>query len=383
MIQSRNAVAPTVTVAVDQKRGSCKRGCLGFTTFLLWALAVAAAVVFSVMRGVTMAWIALFVALGCTYLSFVIVSFVAGTFRYLLQLKASTSAYVDIQQNQLLQPALGMNCECYHYETRVRSYRDSNGHWRYETHQEKVVTFRGHETFGYNSWADTSGKLEGLENFFLLRIKMEPVVLMADEATAIAYQAHYDRFCAENRHRDQHFWSDTYINVPGFVDRVMSINESVRKRPFLLHSGYYALATFLSLSFFYGLWVDRISNYVRFRIVKQVSELSQARCLCNSFFRWASERARCHKHTTEIFLPNIFRWCIDLEGRRIIMEMNSMSSSVRSNRFEQIKSAKHTHAAKEDLSPHTKVHVSFWETNSSVTSTPQFLVGHNRLLISK
>jgi len=173
-------------------------------------------------------------------------------------------------QNQLRAPYLGMWCECYHWEERTRTWTDSNGNRRSETTTHKVVTYTGSESFVYASWADNSGALGGIENFGLVRLKMSYSISYNDTATESRYNDQYSSFCSRNRSRDLCFNAGHTSNVPGFVERVLSLNESVR-RPKYLGVWWYALSCFLTLSWFYGIWLHSLSHHGEFFIRKSVS----------------------------------------------------------------------------------------------------------------
>jgi len=251
----------------------CNSKCLGFWNICVWLalifFIVTLVLAFSNPDTVTM-WYIASAALGVCVLVYWITICCDGTCGYLRNFNENRNAYSVVQSNQLAAPHLGMWCECYHYETRTRSYTDSNGNRKTETYTEKVTTYRGSDTFRYGSWADVSGQLQGLENFGLIRLKMEYSIHFADSDSNRAYDDHYQRFCQANRWRDTHFSSGHTRTVPGFTARVMSQNESV-KAPKFLSLGFYILSAFFSCGFPYALWLQSISHHAAFFVKKTVS----------------------------------------------------------------------------------------------------------------
>jgi len=80
--------------------------------------------------------------------------------KYINNLSTLTSATERIESIRNTQPAVSMNAECYHYESRERTvhYRDAHGNYqsRTETYWEKVVTAFVVEPFLFTHWYDAS-----------------------------------------------------------------------------------------------------------------------------------------------------------------------------------------------------------------------------------
>lgn len=180
-------------------------------------------------------------------------------------------------------PSIWFYVECYHYETRTYTTRDSQGRTRTTTRQEKVVTYTAKLEFVYDSCSDVSGELTGLEGHSIAKLDLSKSLVFADAATQSLYEATRDEFFKSNKYRDTHMSTLEQMSVPGFHAKVNNFElggetkswkmlslVDPHKRPALLHYGWYSLSMILVLSVPYRWWFDSVTSRVSFDIKKSI-----------------------------------------------------------------------------------------------------------------
>ena len=193
---------------------------------------------------------------------------------YIKNLSHLTSATERIESVRKAQPTVTMNAECYHYETRTRivHYTDANGHSqsRMETYREKVVTARIVEPFLFTHWYDSSqSTLTDIHTSRITKIKMELIVQFGDEATAQLFDAKYNQFQDENRHRDTYVDFSVEKEVAGFKKRLAAYTDPDNKAGWV-SSLWFWLATLLCVGWPYRIWFNRITRRTEYSVIKVI-----------------------------------------------------------------------------------------------------------------
>lgn len=189
--------------------------------------------------------------------------------------------------------------ECYHYETRHRTVttRNSDGSTstRVETYQvrraahalrtlahnrahvgrlmhaqEKVVTHRERDTFAYSTWHDDSGRIIGLQQFRICKLRLSKIHTFGSSETAARFEAQAQAFRDRNRHRDTHMDYSQGLDIPGFKDHVLALVD-VRNRPACLSLSWFWLWSLAGLTWPFRMWMESISSKRGFTVNKVIN----------------------------------------------------------------------------------------------------------------
>ncbi|GBG34701.1 Transmembrane protein 151-like [Hondaea fermentalgiana] len=191
--------------------------------------------------------------------------------------------FVAIRQRP---PRLVMHAECYHYETRVRSvresYQDANGNThhrtRHETYQEKVVTCRYSEAKHYASWMDLSGAgprlAEVNQKYVGILVHVKKKLECDDPDTETDLESQAQRFRDRYRNRDSHFDYRESLEIDGFRPTVFLHDAS--RTPVYIGPKAYVIATLLLCSWPYRVYVQTHIMHARFTLRSLISARANA-----------------------------------------------------------------------------------------------------------
>lgn len=192
--------------------------------------------------------------------------FCSSTLRYLWNKTDSDSIRDYVVKIKETRPSISMWCECYHFETRVRYVTESytvngpNGpetrtRQRMETYQEKVVTYTETDYFDFSHFFEISRMIsDDIYDNDLIKIKFSQKIEFGDPYTRGAYDRQLSTFIARNKNRDACFTYTENKHIPGFKERMFSVNGE--KHSCLIHWWWYTVATILGLTWPFRLWVE-------------------------------------------------------------------------------------------------------------------------------
>jgi hypothetical protein len=218
-------------------------------------------------------------------------SFASPTLKYLWHLNPVEDVVAYIRGREATPPELGFTCECYHMETRTRfitehytEYEEqydpstqscrtvavSKSRQKQETDQERVVTFKGDERFGYSQWDDISGELTAdIYRYQAMRVDFSFKVDFGDREIEDRYNVKKKQFISNNERRDKCFDFHEYCRIADFHPRMLAIVDAKKKSP-LLHWVSYIFIALVGLSWPYRIWFDRETASGAFTFRKRI-----------------------------------------------------------------------------------------------------------------
>lgn len=169
-------------------------------------------------------------------------------------------------------PVVTFVVECYHYETRTTTqtiYVNNVPQTTIQTQQVKVVSSTNTQQFNYASWADTTGDPTGLNSHKLIKLKVEKLLVFADDPTEKEYnkqkQAHTDK----HKNRDTHFNAYMQHGINGYKDQIL-VKSGVATKPFLLNIWFFVLFSLMGLSWPYRMWFEYLVDNKAITLKKRI-----------------------------------------------------------------------------------------------------------------
>jgi hypothetical protein len=216
------------------------------------------------------------IAVSVTYLIYLISAFCSPMCSYLFHKHGADSIHHVMQNLFYNPPVITWHIQCYHYETRTSTTKDSKGHRRTHTSRHKVITYTEREQFNFYTWRDISGvflldahKVFKSENKKYIKLALDTDFEFGDDLTRMDYQRQKDNFYFRNRWRDVHCSISETRTIPGFNSYNM-IRISQQKASCV--SGYtFILFTFLPFVELYKLYVDSFCVEQDYTIKKVIS----------------------------------------------------------------------------------------------------------------
>lgn len=191
----------------------------------------------------------------------------SSTLRYLWNKTDCDSIKNYVISMKNTKPSISMWCECFHYETRIRYVTENytvngpNGpetrtRQRVETYQEKVVTHTETEYFDFTTFLEISQMIsDDIYNNDLIKIKFSERIEFGDPYTRGAYDRQLSSFIARNKHRDVCFSYTESKHIPGFKERMFSVNGE--NHSCLMTWYWYTLITLLGFTWPFRIWVEK------------------------------------------------------------------------------------------------------------------------------
>ena len=216
-----------------------------------------------------------FYALGGCYFIYLILEFCSPTCRYLVHKRSNEGIKDKMRKLFVACPVITFHAECYHYETRHRTYTDSKGHRHTKTERVKVVTHTESENFHYSSARDVSGLLilkcdkAQIRRKCYIKLELKEEISFADSITVADYENQKEAFKERNRHYDVHMDFNETRKIPGMTHH--NLIKFGEYDPCTINCFWYFIFTIFSLGQFYKWHVSSFSVYQNYKIRKVIS----------------------------------------------------------------------------------------------------------------
>lgn len=247
-----------------------------FIMLLLWFSIIFAIIIFTDNESI-LPPVAIFLLI-VSYVAYIVTNCFSSTCKFLFSKKQKTDSIHELMRRIFYNPPkVTFNLECFHYETRSHTTRDSKGRTTRHTKQVKVVTYSEDRAFNFYTWRDTSGLFlldthkifrSCLKTYIKLNIDLE--VEFADDITKFDYFKHKDELMNENKHRDTHINVREINKVEGLETyNMIRITDTdafgVNKYFFLI---FLILIPFME---FYKMYVDLFCIHQDYKVKKLIS----------------------------------------------------------------------------------------------------------------
>ncbi|CAB9526958.1 transmembrane protein 151B [Seminavis robusta] len=153
-------------------------------------------------------------------------------------------------------PEIAIHIECYHYETTVQHYTDSNGNSGTRTVTYPVVAYEETEPVLITSWKDESEQLKSSQiEFEITKVRMSKT-FTADET----FLEQCESFVNRNRWKDQYYNFATIYSIEGFKEKLLAFTD-LKRKPQMLDYWIYVLAHLLIFPALpYRMWLSSITG---------------------------------------------------------------------------------------------------------------------------
>mmetsp|Transcript_12302 Transcript_12302/g.23903 ORF Transcript_12302/g.23903 Transcript_12302/m.23903 type:complete len:457 (+) Transcript_12302:116-1486(+) len=236
-------------------------------------------------------WQIALVVFGALYLieAFIAPFLTRSTLKFLCNME-HTGMY-DFEHNffvtlRQMPPRLCMHIECYHYESRTRvvreAYKDSHGNThhrdKFESYQERVVTYRKSEDKKYASWIDLSGpgpRLSDVDPKYVgILVHVEKHVEPADEATEADLAQQARTFQENYRLYDTHFDYSESVELQDYRPTIFL--HDAERTPWYIGPWTYIFATLCLCSWPYRVYLQRHVMEGHFKVRSRISVFRDA-----------------------------------------------------------------------------------------------------------
>lgn len=199
-------------------------------------------------------------------LIYLIEFFCSSTLSYLWNKTDCNSIKDYVVRMKETKPTISMWCECFHYETRVRYVTEhytvngpngpeSRTRQRMETYQEKVVTHTETEYFDISAHFEISRMIsDDIYDNDMIKIRFSQRIEFGDPYTRGAYDRQLNAFISRNKRRDTCFSYTENKHIPGFKERMFSVNGEVHSC--FMTWFWYTTATLLGFTWPFRIWVE-------------------------------------------------------------------------------------------------------------------------------
>eukprot|EP00055_Hartaetosiga_balthica_P003776 m.8965 g.8965 ORF g.8965 m.8965 type:complete len:395 (-) comp3319_c0_seq1:261-1445(-) len=143
-------------------------------------------------------------------------------------------------------PQITFHIQCYHYETRTRTVRDSNGNTKTETYTERVNTHSASMVFHIQQWYDDSAPFF-VPNYEICQLKFSKSFKFTD-ASFSRYKMEREVFIREND-RDVHYSFTEGRYIAGMKKKALTYHENA-DLPCSTSPTWFWIFTLLTLSWF-------------------------------------------------------------------------------------------------------------------------------------
>ena len=261
---------------VQKENNCCYNFFCWFFQIGVWA-AIAVNIVFLVMSNMADKDAAkgAYGGLGFFYLFYLILEFCSPTSKYLCNKSSDAGIYEKMGRHFRTPPEIRFHCECYHYETRHHTRRDSQGRVEHYTTRERVTTYTETYSLPYYSERDVSGlfylncEKAYVQKKHYIKLELKEEINFADAISYYDYERAKDRFWRRNRFRDVHFDFTESRVIPGMVHH--NLIKMTAKEPCSVSFGLFFVFTLLTFSEFYKSYVNSFCVYQKFKVRKLVS----------------------------------------------------------------------------------------------------------------
>jgi len=204
--------------------------------------------------------------LSLAVISYLFEMFCSSSFWYLYESHELHAVEGIINNIKAATPSVNWHVQCYHFETRYTTRRDSEGRTHRESKRVRVDTWSASGRFNFHSWQDASAPLQGMDDFKLTKLKLKKRFVFANQFTRSEFERQRAHFRQVNK-RDVHQDFTQTFNCPGFRSRLLS--ESVKGyKPWCLNVQFYLFFHLCFLGPCYRWWFSSICGKRRLDIVK-------------------------------------------------------------------------------------------------------------------
>jgi hypothetical protein len=212
-----------------------------------------------------------------SYVGYLITNSLSSTCKYIFNKQKTETIHELMRRIFINPPKVSFHVECYHYETRTTTTRDSDGNTKTESTEEKVVTYSEVRAFNYYTWRDTSGLFlldshKVFRNFLKTYIKLhiDLDVEFADDITKSDYYRTKEEFYNQNKHRDTHISLTELKNVEGL--KTHNMVRITDKEAFGVNKCFFLIfLIFLPFMEFYKIYVDLFCIHQNYKVKKIIS----------------------------------------------------------------------------------------------------------------
>ena len=213
--------------------------------------------------------------LGFCYLVYMILEFCSPTARYLCHKTTGNGMYQKMGVLFRTHPDISFHCECYHYETRHYTERDSNGNTHTRTETVRVTTYTESFSIPYYSSRDVSGLFYlNCDKAFIrkkafIKLKLKEEINFADAISYMDYEYYKSAFWRRNRFRDVYMDFHETRTIPGLLHH--NLVNIGNENPCSVNFFFYFVSVLLTLCQFYKSYVDSFCVTQGFKVRKLVS----------------------------------------------------------------------------------------------------------------
>lgn len=214
-------------------------------------------------------------AFGAIYVIYIITELCSPTFSYLRHQKGNDRMYEKMGELFRTAPIITFRAQCYHYETRHHSHRDSKGHIHHSTERVRVNTHFDSMNLPYYSARDVSGLFlldidrANVNKKAFIKLHLQKEINFADSISYADYIYQKEAFWQRNRYRDVHMDFSETREIPGFhTHNLVQIGDY---HPGGVSACLYVLWTFLMVAQFYKRYVDSFCVFQNYKIRKIIS----------------------------------------------------------------------------------------------------------------
>ena len=194
-----------------------------------------------------------FVVTPLSYIAMLLESICSAERQYISALSPDVTVIDFIERLKKTDPERSMTIYCYHWETRTRYVRSSDGELQAETYEERVDTYTESRIFPISFSQDISDP-EGLniDLFRVTRLKLKSEIECGDEETMMKFSEMSQQMIDENKHRDQCINFTYFDAISGFRKRICAYTDPKYRLCWM------NLCTYWVFSFLGLTWVFRI-----------------------------------------------------------------------------------------------------------------------------
>lgn len=254
--------------------GTCKTFWYWLVSLLAWGSVVFIGVAHGVGLDQTIRTTSI-VVLSICLLAYYISQFCSSSCRYLCNRSETGSIYGYMERMFYTPMHKVMHIQCYHFETRMVTERDSNGNTSYRSERVRVNTHFARERYYYISWRDISGRFdldvsggmaEQEKPFVKLHLRL--AMLLAEDGTSTDFYNQQRSFIYRN-YLDTHYDFSETLELSGYNEHTLV--KVTDYDPPCFGAGWFFLFTLILCAEFYKLHLDKYSIVQNFDIVKTVS----------------------------------------------------------------------------------------------------------------
>ena len=194
-----------------------------------------------------------YVMIPVCYIIMLLESLCSAERKYISSISPDISVINFVERLQRTDPKRTMMIFCYHWETRTRLVRSSDGELQAETYEERVDTYMEQRDFPIAFSQDISDpKGLNIDLFRVTRLKLKSEIECGNEETMMKFSEMRQQMIDENKLRDQCIEFKHIDGIDGFKKRICAFTDP-KYRPCWMNFCTYWVFSLLGLT-----WVFRI-----------------------------------------------------------------------------------------------------------------------------